>query len=92
MEQIFANIGRSVVFCQKIEVILGTLLFLERRHKLQNMSGALDKLAKTRLRTLEQMRQEFIDLKVQYVDYAKFDHFTDRRNWLVHRFTFESRF
>lgn len=92
MNAFLQNIGRCLILCQQIEVIVGTMLFLERREKMDGVESVLKAFSKVRVNVLETMKNELRDKKVTYVNFTELEAVIAKRNWLVHRMSFESRF
>jgi len=92
MSKLLQNIGRCVLACQQIEVILGTMLFLERHKKLVDMGSAIEEMAKLRTNVLESLKNELKQEKVSYIDFTHLDQVISKRNWFTHRLSFEARF
>ena len=89
---LLANIGSCLLLCERIEVILGTILVLERRQKLVDDRTFIEESAKIRTKVLESLKGELKNQGVTYVDYDRLDRVIERRNWLVHRLPFDRRF
>ena len=92
MNTFLQNIGRCLILCQQIEVIVGTMLFLERRDKMNGIESIFEAFSQVRVNVLESMKNELRDKKVTYVDFTELEAVIVKRNWLVHRMSFESRF
>ena len=92
MKSIFTNIGLSVIVCQQIEALLGTILLIERRDRFHTDNVFINASAQVRTQVLESLKKELADLKVAYIQFAKLDEVIARRNWMVHRLVFDERF
>jgi hypothetical protein len=92
MSTFLANIGSCLLLCQQIEVVLGTILVLERRKKLVDDKTFIEESAKIRTKVLESLKGELRNQGVTYIDFDKLDQVIERRNWLVHRLPFDRRF
>lgn len=92
MKALITNIGLSVIVCQQIEALLGTVLLLERRESFHTDDVFIDASAQVRTQVLEMLKNELTHLKVAYIQFAKLDEVIDRRNWMVHRLVFDQRF
>lgn len=92
MKPIFANIGLALLICQKIEVLLGTILVTERSKGGKPLDHFVDSLAQVRLQVLETLKNEIAHLDTVYVNLDMLDTIIERRNWLVHRLYYDERF
>src|SRR3990172_3240812 len=86
-----ANIGKCILICQGIEVMLATMILIERKQPKSAVDEFIREFARLRLQMLGALKKELLELKVTYVDFDHLDEVIERRNWLVHRLYIDPR-
>lgn len=92
LKALTANLGKCVLICQQIEVMLATIIIIERKQPLSAVNDFINEFAQLRLQMLGALKKELSDLKVTYVDFEHLEQVIKKRNWLVHRLFLDPRF
>jgi len=79
-----ANIGKCILICQGIEVMLATMILIERKQPKSAVDEFIREFARLRLQILGALKKELLKLKVTYAEFDHLDDVIERRNWLVH--------
>jgi hypothetical protein len=91
LKALTANIGKCILVCQEIEMMLATMIIVERNQSLGALNDFISDFARRRLQMLGALRNELLELKVTYVDFDHLEQVIERRNWIVHRLFIDPR-